>query len=1193
MQAIDNHNVFEPLVLTPRQRAVLDALKDKETKEYPVSKWYLGALYALENPYNPDRVSQAAQSLRELLEKLPRVVQGSDVQGSTFDFKGMRRNIYERILQDKKRYPSGWQDEKIDGHLNKTLRKVEEYVERNQQPTRKEQMQRAVATIDPMVNQFDSEIQETKRNRLHDLWKRLEGFAHHQESEPDVEGFRVCLEELESIVFDLLAPITAQDQEEIQTILRRSDRSERDVERMFSLIERRGANFVFFFKYAAETADVSWLPLLKERGYFAHPPSVEPLGDGRVYVPFWDPMRYLEKMSDHAPDEVIELVLQIPKVDNPMVYGEILEIALQLPGEQSARLKPKILESVVIDSRFWIPKYADLLAHWIAESQISAALELSRVLVQFVPDPQSETKQERRKEDPTDPGTLWETSLEPSPQFETWEYSEIMSKGVRPLTEREPYQVACILIDATANMIRLQTHQENLNEEADSSGAWCERLDGSDSDYGDPEKTLVHTLTFACEQVYEKSPDSVVALDETLRNQQWWIFKRLRQHLYAKYPSEKTKPWIRELILMHEDYNRWDYHYEFGQMIQSACEHFGETLFTKAERIRIFDAILSGPSKTDFRKWLKKWRGEEFTEEQFQQRQCRFHWKQLRPFASVLFGKYEASFQKLESAANAPISDEDNQLSPESLANLTDEDLLTYINEWDKKDYLYKNRGPIGIGIEKGPGAFQTVFKESIIPYANRLRFWMKNHEKIENPTYVQAMINVMRELVTAKNFDNLNEWLRFCEWVLLHIDRGPEDHDKQGCDSQERPKWYDSRWAVGDFIEACLEENIDIPVSAWGQLVKLLDMLCTQFDWHLDRDSDRNDPIDEALNNLRSRALQNLIKFGFWLQERGLESEVSEVTTILEKRFALEAECPLTLPEYAILGKIYNRIYDLNEAWATEHKSDFFPQGNLPAWMAAFGSFVRYNRPFKRTFEICRDDFNFALQHLADFKKRGRPGEKQKGSFGWPLQQNSPEAKLIESLGRHLFYYYLWGMYPLRGEESLLERYYQATNNNREQWANLFNYVGSVLQNTNEQLDKSLKDRIIAFFDWRLEVQEPTELGQFALWLEAKCLEAEWRLDSFSKILDACKTKDVSIHIRLKALCELLPNYTEKVVECFAKLTDCIGDNNVYIPVEEAKIIMKTGLESDDESIRQNAEHARENLLREGRFDLLDIDVG
>ena len=61
----------------------------------------------------------------------------------------------------------------------------------------------------------------------------------------------------------------------------------------------------------------------------------------------------------------------------------------------------------------------------------------------------------------------------------------------------------------------------------------------------------------------------------------------------------------------------------------------------------------------------------------------------------------------------------------------------------------------------------------------------------------------------------------------------------------------------------------------------------------------------------------------------------------------------------------------------------------------------------------------------------------------------------------------------------------------NREHWANLFNYVGNILRNTSDQLDKDLKDRIIAFFDWRFKGRELTELQQFTSWLQAECLEA------------------------------------------------------------------------------------------------------
>ena len=86
-------NQGQPLVLTPWQRQVLEILREIQTKEYPLANWYLGALYTLDSCYNPDRISQAAQSLRELLEKLPRVFQESHAQSNQCDFRGMRDNI--------------------------------------------------------------------------------------------------------------------------------------------------------------------------------------------------------------------------------------------------------------------------------------------------------------------------------------------------------------------------------------------------------------------------------------------------------------------------------------------------------------------------------------------------------------------------------------------------------------------------------------------------------------------------------------------------------------------------------------------------------------------------------------------------------------------------------------------------------------------------------------------------------------------------------------------------------------------------------------------------------------------------------------------------------------------------------------------------------------------------------------------
>ena len=198
--------------------------RHKETEEYPLSQWYEGALCALENHYNPDRVAQAAHSLRELLQKLPEAVPESSVQvegsgdSKKSKFINMRNKIDNWLSRSKERYPEGWKGNKIDKHLAKALTEMEEYLELNQQPNRGERVQQAIASIDPMYYQLHSGIQEAKRERLLKLWKRLENFTHHNIN-LDITEFKECLDELEIIVFDLLAPITAQDQQEIQTIL--------------------------------------------------------------------------------------------------------------------------------------------------------------------------------------------------------------------------------------------------------------------------------------------------------------------------------------------------------------------------------------------------------------------------------------------------------------------------------------------------------------------------------------------------------------------------------------------------------------------------------------------------------------------------------------------------------------------------------------------------------------------------------------------------------------------------------------------------------------------------------------------------------------------------------------------------------------------------------------------------------------
>lgn len=1012
-----------------------------------------------------------------------------------------------------------------------------------------------------------------------DLIKYVEAFS------PEISG-----KDRKPEPIDPTKPITTEDLTEMKVILGRGNNVTLiEIKRVLQLLQSRGSNYDYFFQNAR---DPIWLDHLSSQGFFQNPPEVEKTVEGSYRIPDWPPLNYLVRVYEAAPEKTLAEIEKIPDTNNFRVLDGIVEIILKSDSVKAViKFTHKILS--FIDNFHWgHDKIIELLKKpFFFDKKLSefASSFLFR-LVEFLPDPQTKEKQKCRKENPDN---SWTTSLEPSPHFHEWEYQQILENGIRPLTEREPYLVARILIDATASMLRLSTHLDDLEKgnDEDFSEIWCRHLDHPDRDYQDSKETLVHTLTFACEKVYEKTPDLIEALDQTLRNQRWKVFKRLRQHLYALNPSDQTLLWIREFILEHKDYDKWDYHHEFQLMIRKACEHFGVRLLSELERTEIFDAILSGPPKEDFLEWM----GTNFTEEKFQQRQRYFHRKQLRPFMSLLSGKYQSYFNKLESELKEKqLTDDDymplgefesghvsyrSPLSSEELSKFKDDELLKFINDWeeihrDKDDWLTE------INIEALAGAFQSVFKTTIIVNEDRLSFWLNNYKRIERPIYIRFMIKAMQDLIKEHHFEQLEQWIEVCNWVLSHPDIDNKEELRLSDElKDENADWRSSRRNVIDFLDACLDKDSNTPVDARDSLTKLLRLLCTQFDWRLDRNKpvilNFDDSLTEALNNIRSLALEKLVNFGFWVRRYLPEDLVPEVTQILEERFNSNAEFPLTKPEYAILGMNFGRIYNLNQDWAIQHKINLFPQTKIAFWLAAFGNYLRFNHPIKKIFVTLQEDFVFALEHLKELET-----------------MKSHETKVVDKLGQHLFTYYLWEILPLKGKESLLERFYEKTTENHKYWANIFNYIGHSLKNSGEYLETNLIDRITAFFDWRFDVSEPEELQKFTYWLAAECLDPNWRLNTYLKVLDVCKTKNNAfLSSELDVLNKMLKNHTAQVVECFAKITNSIDQNsNLYIQVEKAKPILKAGFNSEESHIQKNAEIARENLLRVGRFDFLDI---
>lgn len=987
----------------------------------------------------------------------------------------------------------------------------------------------------------------------------------------------------EGELVDPTVPITTEDLTEIQAMLRRGDDViSSEITRVLQLLKGRGSNYEYFFRNAKSTV---WLEPLRAGGFFDNPPAVERLDDGSVRSFPWWPVEYLQHVFPQDQRKVLEVFAAMQPTDNRHVLGCIVDMVAaskdasvldELYARVDAYLDTPQPRWDRIEQLLLIPK-----AFEGPSSKKMRALLLK--IVEFQPDPRAAEKAARAQACPED----WTTILQPQPRFDTWAYRQVLARGVCPLAQSAPFEVASVLVEATASMLRLRAacRGEQDEEYADVSTWQYSRLDELDEDVHKAEGALINALTVVCDAVYGKAAESIHSLDQSLRNSRWDLFARLRQLLYSRHLTSRTLPWIRECIISKQDYGTRDYRHEFRLMVRKACEHFGEKLLCEKEREKLFNMILEGGlhEATDFSDLGV------VTHDTVSESRRLFHLRQLRPFKSLLFGDYAKQYALLEKAFREEDLPEERDrgvtvgtvtsrspYTEDALSALNDEELLKTVNEWDNshrdpRDWL------VEVTVEALASTFQSVFRKAIAPNSARREFWLSNAERIARPAYVRAMLRAMEQIIKEKDFEHLDRWLAFCGWVLGQPNGDYSEEGSYDTGVRDVPDWRWSRRAVGDFLGCCLQKGVDAPITARERISRLLKSICTGFDYWLDRQDApvlvNSEAVDTAINHTRSRALESVVDFGYWVRRCVGDGEVAEVRELLGIRFDQTISPSLTIAERAILGLCFVRVWDLDKTWAAENRALFFPREEREAWREAFSAYLRFNRPFLPTFELLREDFQLALSDLPEM----RGGKETARGF-------------IDTLGQHLFTYFLWGAYPLEGEGSLLEVFYERTSGERQYWARLLDHVGRALKNSGRTLEEGMVVRVTAFFEWRLQAGEQKELGGFSSWLEAACLEEEWRLRAFSKVLDVARLEDSDVWVSVGALAGFLDRHTGAVVECFAKITDAIGEDR-FTPIrnEEAKMILQRGFASGDETIQLNAQRARENLLKARRFEFLE----
>ena len=168
--------------------------------------------------------------------------------------------------------------------------------------------------------------------------------VHFSNLDEYIEAFEPELtsEDLEHPVIDPTRPITTEDLTELQAILGRGNEvTSIEIDRVLNLLRSRGTNYDYFFDHAKD--DV-WLEPLKSNGYFDNPPDLEEMPDGSSWAPFWPPINYLVHVCETMPEQVLEILENLPETSNPHILEGIMDVILKVGSVEGVnRLSSRIL----------------------------------------------------------------------------------------------------------------------------------------------------------------------------------------------------------------------------------------------------------------------------------------------------------------------------------------------------------------------------------------------------------------------------------------------------------------------------------------------------------------------------------------------------------------------------------------------------------------------------------------------------------------------------------------------------------------------------------------------------------------------------------------------------------------------------------------------------------------------------------
>jgi hypothetical protein len=1139
-----------------QQVEVFELLRGFSTEHEQFHQWYYGAINILDSK-SAERFAQAAHSIRELCDRLPRVIAGIPAFKSPIS---TAKQFGPELLKIKqKSYAGGWIGQIINPPLDEMLLRFETLFT---EPPRAKRFGRALIAADPQADSVSGDWRKERDKALERLVSFFQIVAHHNRSVTEIE-FEEKLELFESLLLNYFTPCTAAQQKELLA-LATAPADSGAFDRVTVLVSHKAANFCFFLDNLEHP---SWLSLLNERGYFGKLPGPEHTEDGRILYRPHLPLMALKRLAGAAPQIVTGILRTLRLPDNPCVGDQVLQCMAKL-GDASCikQLQPLIRQLSETSARASWFSIEALLESWI---ELKVLPEIFAIVRGYLNKAVDFSRDDR------------------SGGNDAWLIKQVDQKCLTQIMVQYPLDITVLTFEALCKWVDQERRKYAANDITDDtpSSYWLEDFKIAPPNYLGLEGTLALRLYSAAELIYrEGRPDRIDELDDLLRSNSWQLFQRVRWQLYADFPTlslHRARSAVLERIpfLNQIDHNRGCHDYEFAQLLIVHLKQHGTAFLSLQEVEEFASVVLKGPIDEDGKPVDCK--------EAF----CR---KQLWPISAVLHGEQLAAYRVLvpddstisiESYkpfhSDGGLGGEIVSVAPSEADNLgamDKEQLWLFLNTWQPKASYPSSARWVQEDIFALASKFAELVEEVPERFKPESRWWEQiNRAEILNKLLERAADRVANNQNSDQapahvpSDDEWANWLGILIWVM-----------GQGwpCD------------AATKFIQNVLEPKSAMPDSYAAVLPDLLRSLIVAEDSRLAGGSNSfRDWLSTAINSTRGRAFEGLLNLA--LRQYNFDQHIAPwIFELIRSRLELQEESPAV---FALLGAKLRFLVHLFGQKLKEFPNLLFPSTRPEHRSAAIIAHFTYDRPWIAIIETFPRFIDISLDTLESFCRANKDND---------ADQNGRDFG--SRLGTHIAFYYWNGAFAndLEGEVAL-DRFFAVAP--KSTCATFISHIGAIWEKqiAEAHLEKALR-RVMRIWERRfaqierdlqrgsaLSSEYDGELAESTDWLSCECLPFEWRFTHAKLAVERLKKAPPGYRL-LKAISEFgaLPERLGPMLELLLALLKKPTDELRWsIRFKELAPVISLGLASIKPTTRNLAAQCKDMLLRMGCSEFLDLD--